>query len=372
MDKKNIIIYGSRILRIVIIILVVSVALNILVARATDFNYSEETGFTGSTHGQANLGGSGMVYCASDNVTINTIVKVAGDGATKCYIYTNQTAKNIEKQANFSGNNCYIDFYITNGECKIIGVDKEGSLFEQFYDSTASFPINTNKGYYSSGALYWDAHWWQFPLDTRWDINKIIVNKSVDNPSMILNGSWTNTTFNISVIYNASFSYNTIDTANCSFYQDNILRDSAEVNLSETNTFFYSWGYIDHNFIFNITCINFEANNTIGYSLNVNSYDYDQVLLNSNYENNRLLNLIYTAVGLMFYAIVWGILLFVGYKMIKDGNFVAGVPLMIASTGFGIYFALVTSGISVILQYTFILISLITGITPLFIRKIRG
>lgn len=105
----------------------------------------------------------------------------------------------------------------------------------------------------------------------KWD-NLSIYNGSYSapvspNPTLTLNWNLQDTSnYNhehLNISYNGSFTDNTIDICNCSFFANGVLNQShSNVNLSNTYFFNFSTYLTEKNYTFQLNCTNFEVNDS--------------------------------------------------------------------------------------------------------------
>lgn len=311
-------------------------------ASSVNTNYTQDANVT-YTKTQTVNALEGLIWCNNEPVTINTIIKDSVDTANQCAIFDNSTYTHDSPLASgtFSGNDCAINYYVSEPKCLVYALDLEphNNFIQSYNDDITPFPIITSKGNFSGGVASATARNVLYYQVIPFGIKKIIVNTSVSVPSMTLNGLWSNTTTNMTVYYNATFQDSTTDLMNCSFYADSVIQSSAEVNLSATHTFFYDWGYIDHDFLFNVSCTNFENYANINTAKNVRSYNYNALILGKLNSIEEINNNIYEVLNMLPLVLIYAVLMFLGYWLMISGNTISGWLLWIVSFGFDFLFA---------------------------------
>lgn len=262
-----------RVIYFFVIMLVIFISLSIYV-KGTDF--IQDTGVT-YTKTQTVNALEGLIWCNNEPVTINKIIKDSNDNANQCAIFDNATYTHDSPLASgsFSGNDCAIDYYVSEPKCLVYALDIEPhNNYQQVYnDDITPFPIITSKGNFSGGVASATARNVLYYQVIPFGIKQIIVNITYPK-NLTLNVNPVNTTTNATFFFNGTLSNLNSDFFNCSFYVDNVLNQTKNnINLTYNYNFSYEWGYIKDTLVFNITCNNSEISRFRNFTFIIDSYD---------------------------------------------------------------------------------------------------
>lgn len=112
--------------------------------------------------------------------------------------------------------------------------------------------------------------------------------------SLVINTNLVNNTKNynlpnIPIYYNGTLTNTTTNLYNCTLYENGIVNlTSNDVNMTKNNLFNFTYGEVEKNFYFSLSCNNFEANYTTG----VYNYSIDTInpFIDSTFINNSEFN----------------------------------------------------------------------------------